>query len=113
MSTIEKLRFYGADIEDAMTRCLNNEAFYLRLVKMAASDGSLDQLEAALKAGDWKAAFEKAHAIKGVVTNLALKPVAGPIIELTERLRPQTACEYEDLLEEAQSQWSKLQKCLE
>ena len=112
MTTLEKLRLYGADLEDALPRCLNNEGFYLRLVGMAVKDQNLYQLEAALKAGDWKTAFEKAHAVKGVASNLSLKPVLKPIAELTDALRPQAPCDYEALLEESLTQWEKLKQCL-
>ena len=38
MATVGQLREYGANVEEAMQRCLNNEAFYLRLVNVALGD---------------------------------------------------------------------------
>ena len=32
MLTLESLRAWGADVDDGMKRCMNNEAFYLRLI---------------------------------------------------------------------------------
>ena len=32
MLTVEKLKEYGADTGEGLNRCMNNEAFYLRLV---------------------------------------------------------------------------------
>ncbi len=46
MLTIEKLRAWGADTEDGLRRCMNNEAFYLRLAEvLAARDSFLALLE--------------------------------------------------------------------
>jgi len=49
MLTIETLKEIGANTEEGLGRCLNNEDFYLRLVKMAAQDQTFEQLKAALE----------------------------------------------------------------
>ena len=87
MLTIEKLRAWGADTEDGLKRCMNNEAFYLRLAEKAAQDPAYDKLKEAVEAHDLAAAFEAAHALKGSVGNLSLTPIYEPVSELTERLR--------------------------
>ena len=84
MLTIEKLRAYGANVDEGMGRCMNNEAFYLRLVNMAADDGGFEKLRAAMESGDRKESFEAAHALKGMLGNLSLTPVSRPASELTE-----------------------------
>ena len=38
MLTIDALRAYGADVDDGLRRCMNNEGFYLKLVEKAAAD---------------------------------------------------------------------------
>ena len=85
--TLEQLKEYGADVQSGMNRCMNNEAFYLRLVQMEMGDASFDKLRAALDDGDMKAAFEAAHALKGAVGNLALTPIYEPVCQITELLR--------------------------
>ena len=87
MLTIETLRAYGANVNEGLARCLNNEAFYLRLVRMGAMDKNFDRLNEALDAGDRQAAFEAAHALKGAIGNLALTPILEPVSALTELLR--------------------------
>ena len=87
MITIEKLAAYGADTKAGLSRCMNNEAFYLRLVGMELGDVHFERLSSALAAGDTRAAFEAAHALKGAVGNLALTPIYDPVAELTEKLR--------------------------
>ncbi len=87
MITLEGLAAYGADTAAGMSRCMNNEAFYLRLVNMELGDANVGRLQEALKAGDSKAAFEAAHALKGALGNLSLTPAYEPAAELAERLR--------------------------
>ncbi len=94
MLSIEALHSYGANVQEGLGRCLNNEAFYLRLVKMAAQDDHFQKLDLALAAGDLPAAFDAAHALKGVLANLALTPLLLPVSEITELLRAQVDTDY-------------------
>ena len=87
MWTIDALKAYGANTDEGMARCFNNEAFYLRLVGMGLADANFDKLKAAMDAGDTTAAFEAAHALKGSIGNLSLTPIFEPISALTELLR--------------------------
>ena len=85
--TLESLKAYGANTDEGLNRCMNNEAFYLRMVGMALEDRNFDALETAVKAEDACAAFEAAHALKGSIGNVALTPIYEPICALTELLR--------------------------
>ena len=87
MITIETLNAYGADTKAGLARCMNNEAFYLRLVNKELEDPNFGKLAAAMAAGDAAGAFEAAHAIKGAAGNLSLTPIFAPVAELTELLR--------------------------
>ena len=110
MITLEQLRAWGADVDDAMPRCLNNEAFYLRLVGKAVEEPAFDRLREALEAGDLDKAFEQAHALKGVTGNLALTPIDKPVREITEFLRSRTDMDYGPLLAEILSQRDALRE---
>ena len=85
--TLDALRAFGANTAEGLGRCLNDEPFYLELVAMALADGNFDALKAAMDAGDARAAFMAAHALKGSVGNVALTPLYEPICALTELLR--------------------------
>jgi len=89
MLTVDTLRAFGANTEEGLGRCLNNEAFYLRLVGKGLADANFDRLKDAIASGDVTAAFEAAHALKGTTGNLALTPIFNPVSELTEKLRGQ------------------------
>ena len=96
--TIDDLKAYGANTAEGLTRCLNNESFYLRLVKMIPGDANFQKLYDAVDNGDLAAAFDAAHAIKGSTGNLALTPILAPISEITELLRAKTETDYSALI---------------
>ena len=87
MITIEALKEYGANTEEGLSRCFNKKEFYLKLVSMGLADANFDKLQRAVATCDAKAAFEAAHALKGVTGNLSLTPLYAPISEMTELLR--------------------------
>lgn len=108
MITIEALRDYGANTEEGLTRCMNNEAFYIMLVNKALADSKLEQLERQIKEKDLAAAFETAHALKGMYANLSLDPLTKPVSEITELLRNGSDVDYSALLEEARTRFVEL-----
>ena len=113
MLTIEKLREYGANVEEGLGRCMNNEGFYLRLVGMALQDKNFDTLDQALQAGDEAAAFEAAHALKGVLGNLSLTPLFAPASALTEELRGRSGADYQAYFEQVREAREALQRLSE
>ena len=87
MITIDALRAYGANVDEGLRRCMNMEAFYLKLFGSLKGDTRVDDLKAAVARKDLDAAFEAAHALKGSIGNVSLTPIYKPICELTDLLR--------------------------
>lgn len=108
MLTLDKLREFGADVDDALVRCMNKEDFYIMLVSKTVSDTKLYQLEQQINARELSAAFETAHALKGVYANLSLTPLTLPVSEMIELLRSRSDTDYSALMEEAKTQFRKL-----
>ena len=100
MLTLDSLRAWGADVSDGMQRCMNNEAFYLRMVTKAAQGMACEDLKQAVESGDFTRGFEIAHGLKGVTGNLSLTPIDKPVREITELLRTRTQTDYSALLDE-------------
>lgn len=98
MLTVEKLRQFGANVDESLQRCLNNEAFYLKLVSRFLEDKSFDKLKEEISNGNLEEAFKASHALKGVLGNLSLTPLYEIIYELTELLRNQTQCDYSEYI---------------
>ena len=109
MLDINKLREYGADVDSGLGRCMNNEAFYIKLVQMSVNDAEpFNKLNAAISEHDLAKAFEAAHSLKGVFANLALTPILTPVVEATELLRKRTDTDYSDLVAKINSEREKL-----
>ena len=99
MITIDALKQYGADTDEALKRCRGMEEFYLNLVNMQLGDENFEKLEEAIAEGDVKKTFDAAHAIKGAAGNLSLTPILRPVEEITERCRhAETMPDLSDLL---------------
>ncbi len=94
MLTIETLKEFGIDTKEGITRCMNNETFYFKMVSMGLSNEYFEKLETTLAANDLEEAFEAAHALKGVVGNLAITPLYEPLSEITELLRAHKEADY-------------------
>ncbi|MBO4395643.1 MAG: Hpt domain-containing protein [Eubacterium sp.] len=113
MLTIDALNSFGANTDEGLGRCFDNEAFYLRLVGAVPDEKHFDTLKNALDENNLDAAFEAAHALKGVLTNLSLTPLAEPAIEITENLRPRKEMDYGPLLERLLAKRDELKKLCE
>ena len=108
MLTIDKLRGYGADVDEGLARCMNMEDFYITLVVKVLADNRFPLLEQQISDGDLDKAFETAHALKGMYANLSLTPLTKPVSEITELLRSKTQTDYSALLTEAKAQFDAL-----
>lgn len=108
MLTIEGLQRIGADTDDGLQRCMNDESFYLGLVDEVLRRDDYDKLKRALADGDIKGAFETAHTMKGVYANLSLKSLYDPVSEITEKLRAaKNKAEDSETQESAEAEYSE------
>jgi len=94
MVSLNVLEDYGVNVKDGLNRCMNNEAFYLKMMKMALGNDYFNTLEEILAKNDLPGAFEAAHALKGVVGNLSITSLYEPLSELTEKLRAGEKADY-------------------
>ena len=97
MITIEQLEEFGVDTKEGLTRCMNNQNFYFKMLKMGLNNDQFEKLESALAANNIEDAFEAAHALKGVLGNLALTPIYKPLAEMTEMLRSKKTADYVEM----------------
>ena len=95
MITIDELKALGADTETGLSRCVGNEALYLKLVGMGLGDAKFEELGAVLNAGDLDKSFELCHALKGVIGNLAITPLYEVLSDMTEKLRGRESADYQ------------------
>ena len=100
MLSIESLKAFGADTDEALQRCMNNEAFYLKLVGNIIADQKIFLLKNQQDNNKMDLAFETAHSLKGIYGNLSLTPIYVPVNALTELLRNRTQTDYSPLMNE-------------
>ena len=112
MITIDGLRAFGAGVDEGLARCMNNEAFYVRLVEKVLKDKGFDELDAAVAAHDTDAAFEAAHKLKGVLANLALTPICEPVTQMVELLRNRTDTDYSQYMKRIKEKKAQLEGML-
>ena len=112
MLTIDNLKSLGANTDEGLARCLGKEDFYLRMVSMALADNGFEKLREAVISGDLNEGFERAHALKGVLSNVALTTLAEPIIEMTEELRVRNEIDYSGLLDRMDEELQKYRALL-
>lgn len=108
--TIEELKEFGVNTDEGLSRCLNNEEFYFRMIRLAASDTGFNKLKDAVENHDLATAFEAAHALKGVLGNLSITPLFVPLSEITELLREKKDMDYSVYLEEIERKKEALKK---
>ena len=71
-----------------------------QIARIVPGEANFDKLADAIRADNLDAAFEHAHALKGVLGNLSLTPIYNPVCEMTERLRAREQTDYLPLLTE-------------
>ena len=113
MITIDELKQFGANTDEGVARCMGNEEFYLKLVSTVPGQKEFTVLSDKIAQGDLSAAFEAAHALKGVLGNLSLTPLYEKVCEITELLRSKTDMDYSELLSEIKGLKETLQKICE
>ena len=111
--TIDDLKSFGANTEEGIHRCMGNENFYLRLVKMMPKDQNFGILYDSIEKGDLDSAFEAAHALKGALGNLSITSLYDPVLNITELLRARTAMDYSPLVAEIKGKHQELEKLCE
>lgn len=99
MLTKEKLAEFGANVDEGLERCMNNEQFYFMLIQKSLMGDSFEKLKQTVESGDLKQGFELAHSLKGVFGNLAITPIFDTVSELTELLRAETQMDYTPYLD--------------
>ena len=85
--TKEELIAAGADYEGGLTLCMNNEEFYFKMIRKGLANPKFESLKQNLDDKNLDAAFEDAHALKGIAGNLHLTSLYDAVSAIVEPLR--------------------------
>jgi HPt (histidine-containing phosphotransfer) domain-containing protein len=75
------------DFAEGVKRVMNNAKLYVKLLTKFKTDTKLDDLEAALAAGEMEKAQAAAHTVKGVAANLSLTALFTQVLELETQIK--------------------------
>jgi len=75
------------NVAEGSARIMNNIKLYVKLLGKFRNDNNLNDLEAALAAGDLAKAQNAAHTIKGVAANLAFTELFKQCLELETQIK--------------------------
>ena len=83
----EKIKAYGFERKAVMERFINDEEFYVECFSQVLNDIAFDDLGKFLEMDDKKEAFDCAHSLKGIVSNIGLTVLYDKIYQIVEILR--------------------------
>ncbi len=95
----QKLLEAGINYEAGLQRFSGKRELYEKFLNKFPGDESYENMEKALKAGDWDQAFSHAHTLKGVSGNLSMDELYTHLVPLVEALRNNRTEEVEALAE--------------
>lgn len=101
----------GADVETTLKRFMGNEAIYQKFLGKFPDDPNYVNLGKNLEEGAYEAAYECAHALKGVVGNLGLTPIFQRVSDLVEELRNKAAADVD--VARVTQDWQEIKKVYE
>lgn len=81
------MRSQGYDVDNALHRMLDDESFYLKLLKTFFEDSNIPVLEKAMIEQDYTTAFEASHKLKGSAVTLGLTPIVASFSKILDDLR--------------------------
>jgi len=75
------------DFNEGVKRVMNNAKFYVKMLGKFLADTSINNLEAALNANDFEAAYSAVHSLKGLSGNLSLTELFNQSLELENQIK--------------------------
>lgn len=87
----------GVDMEEIMDRFMEDKELYTECLERFVEEKTFDELGEKIKANDIEGAFNCAHSLKGVSSNLGLHRMFETICELVEPLRVKDGGRAEEL----------------
>ncbi|MEG1367397.1 MAG: Hpt domain-containing protein [Oscillospiraceae bacterium] len=84
---LAELKEYGADVDGAMGRFLDDTDLYKTCFTIFLEDKSFEKLGEAIVNTDYDKIFEYAHTLKGVAGNMGITPIYTVLCKLVDALR--------------------------
>ena len=106
------LREAGLDVEGALGRLMNNQAFYLKMLGKFQQDTHFAKLLDCVEAGDAKGAGECAHALKGMSATLGMTALSDLCARLQHLYQGEAESDPAAVVAEAKREYGRMMDAL-
>ncbi len=113
MSMLDELKYLGVNIEDALQRFMNNSSLYEKMLGKLVNNVKDINVLPSIEAGDYTAACDAAHTLKGVMGNLSITPLYKSYTQIVNLLREDNPEEAKKILLETLPVQEKIIACIE
>lgn len=97
----------GIDVNEGIHRFNGNKELYEKFLMSFPEDAHYGQMLQEIEKGDAEAAFQAAHALKGITGTVSLVQLHGVLIPLVEELRAGSLEKVPELLPPVQEAYNK------
>ena len=106
----QELIDWGVNWEEVKERLVGNEDLVEKFILKFLKDPSMERLQNGLESQDAEEAFQGAHALKGVASNLAMEGngFLANVKEITEILRPGTIDSAKEVYDKIRPKYDEL-----
>lgn len=113
MSMLDELKDLGVNIEDALQRFMNNSALYEKMLGKLVNNVRDIKVLPSIEAGDYNAAADAAHTLKGVMGNLSITPLYKGYTQIVNLLRDNNPEEAKKILVDMLPAQEEIIACIE
>lgn len=113
MSMLDELKDLGVNIEDALQRFMNNSALYEKMLGKLVNNVRDIKVLPSIEAGDYGAAADAAHTLKGVMGNLSITPLYKGYTQIVNLLRDNNPEEAKKILVDMLPAQEEIIACIE
>lgn len=112
MSLLTELKALGVNTDEGMTRFMNNEKLYAKMLGKFVKHAEGLEVLPFLESGDYEKALENAHTLKGVTGNLSLTPLFAAYDAIVTDLRAGAPEKAKDRMQETLPVQQEILACL-
>ncbi|MCH5324975.1 MAG: hypothetical protein J1E39_07135 [Eubacterium sp.] len=113
MGMIEQLKELGVNIDEGLNRFMGNAALYERMLLKLPANVRAQEVLKHFEDGDFQAALEAAHNLKGVTGNLSVTPLYEAYTEAVKLLRENEPEKAKAVVENIQPVEEQILNCIE
>lgn len=108
MALLDDLRSIDVDVENTMSRFMDNEALFKKFLLKFPKDNNINALKDQINNKEYDLAASTTHTLKGVTGNLGITPLFTRFTKMVDDLRKNEYSNLEQLYSEIVDYYGKL-----